>query len=816
MKSKPLSQAAGISLVVLLILTACTSPSRRAARTPGATPTQPPTVTSSPEPTSATKAPRVEPTLQVSAEEHLQRGIRQQEDGNYEAASREFQAALEANPPAEIRRQALLHRGRSDLEAGDYRAAAESLARFIADYPTDPQVPAAFFWLGEARSGLGDGPGAAEAYREYLKQRPLLISEVQERIGDALAKAGDQWNAIVAYRAAADAESTAPRKARILESLAQAERALKRYDQALSAYDEILKLAQNPSYRAQIMFEAGATLHEAGRDNDAAVRWNELVATYPETTYAAQALPSLDQWGLARIDALTRARVMYGAGDYNGCLAVLRQLIRSDPEGHAGDVHYYAALSYRQLGKHADSVRELDLLINTHPQHPLVPQAWYEKGESLALLGQIDGAVATFRGLSARYPQHPRASEALWRVAQLYENTGRSWEAAAAYAQAAATYPTAGYAANARFRAGFVHYLNGRVQTAAKTWAELLPQEKDAAMRARLLLWMGKAAQRQNDSAGARNQWTLAIAASPDSFWGLRARDLLAGRRFLGQALPGAFDPARYAPKGKQSEAEAWLAGWAGEPTDGRAISELPKDVTEQAAFQRGIELWSLGEAAAAYVQLRPLQAAYRNDPHILYALALYCRDQGLYPLSISAAQRILELAPAQARDKPPRFIEELAYPTYYVHLVLQEAQTTNTDPLLFLALIRQESAFDPYATSYADARGLAQVIPSTGQYIAEQLQDSAYTPERLWRPAVSVRYGLWYLSRALNMFNDHALMALVGYNAGPGNAAKWGRLADGDDDVYFEQVSNLQPRTYMQKIYENRAHYERLYQPIG
>jgi len=54
--------------------------------------------------------------------------------------------------------------------------------------------------------------------------------------------------------------------------------------------------------------------------------------------------------------------------------------------------------------------------------------------------------------------------------------------------------------------------------------------------------------------------------------------------------------------------------------------------------------------------------------------------------------------------------------------------------------------------------------------------------------------------------------MALVGYNAGPTNAAKWGQLADGDPDLYFERVSNQQPRTYMQRIYEHRAHYEQLY----
>ena len=110
-------------------------------------------------------------------------------------------------------------------------------------------------------------------------------------------------------------------------------------------------------------------------------------------------------------------------------------------------------------------------------------------------------------------------------------------------------------------------------------------------------------------------------------------------------------------------------------------------------------------------------------------------------------------------------------------------------------------------------ATQLAQVIPSTGEYIAEKLGAEAFSPEHLWRPAVSVRYGLWYLSQALQMFDDNALRALVAYNAGPGNAAAWGKLANGgDDDLYFERVNSAQPRAYMQKIYEHRARYEALY----
>lgn len=740
--------------------------------------------------------------------EALRRAVKDQENGSYEAACAGFQPLVQSAEP-EVRRTALFRLGQASLQAGDYQAATDALQRFIDGYPADPEVATAYFWLGQALAARGDGQAAAAAYRDYLQRRPLLESYVQERIGDALAAAGDHKGAIVAYRAATQAETQVIARVRMLESLARSERALENYEGALGAYEEVLQVAKTASYRAQIMYEAGATAQAAGLP---AGRWNELIATYPETPWAARALAALDEAGLAQVDTFTRAQVYYGAGRYSDALLLLQRLIRGGAQSHGGDVHYYAALCNRALDQHQDALREFEALIAEHPANDLVPEAWFQEAETLALLGAVDQAAATFQQMAAGYPGHWRAVQALWRAAQVYDEAGRSWDASTAYTQAAATYPDATYAADARFRAGFTHYLNQAIQTAADTWANLLPQETDPAMRARLLLWLGKAAQQLGNPVEAQEKWSEAAATAPNRFWGLRAQDLLAGRRFIGQAPPGALAPALYALQGDPAEAENWLIGWAGAPPDGEPLSGLPAALTDMDEFKRGSELWKLGDQAAAVAALRLVQAAYADNPHALYTLALYCRDQGLYLLATVAAEQLLGLAPPAARANTPRFIEELAYPTYYADLVLHEAQATNTDPLLFFGLVRQESYFDSHATSYSDARGLAQVMPSTGEYIAGKLGETWPGPDSLWRPVVSVRYGMWYITSALRMFDDNALIALVAYNAGPGNATTWNKLSQGDDDIFFEQVSNRQPRSYMEKIYEHRAHYERLY----
>lgn len=116
-------------------------------------------------------------------------------------------------------------------------------------------------------------------------------------------------------------------------------------------------------------------------------------------------------------------------------------------------------------------------------------------------------------------------------------------------------------------------------------------------------------------------------------------------------------------------------------------------------------------------------------------------------------------------------------------------------------------------ATSYAEARGLMQVIPSTGQAIADQLGwPPGYDTEDLYRPVVSVRFGSHYLREQLDRFQGDPFAALAAYNAGPGNAILWKELAPDDPDLFLEVVRLEQPQLYIRTIYEVYAIYRHLY----
>ncbi len=115
----------------------------------------------------------------------------------------------------------------------------------------------------------------------------------------------------------------------------------------------------------------------------------------------------------------------------------------------------------------------------------------------------------------------------------------------------------------------------------------------------------------------------------------------------------------------------------------------------------------------------------------------------------------------------------KLLYPLRYEGEIKAWAESYSLDLYLVAAVIRAESRFDPHALSHAGAIGLMQIIPTTGEWIAAQIDEVGFTIEDLYDPEVNIRFGAWYLRYLLDRFGD-ANIALAAYNAGPSNAIRW------------------------------------------
>ncbi|HXF69305.1 MAG TPA: tetratricopeptide repeat protein [Thermoflexus sp.] len=761
------------------------------------TPTITPTATWTPTPT---PSPTATPTPTPSPSEWLDRARAAMRAGAFEEAATAYAAALQGPLSAEQAGEAWVGRGRALLAA---EQPAEAV-RALREAPVESLPPewARQVWalLGDAQRQAGDPAGAAEAYAQALALGSPLTVELRMRRASALQEAG-RWEAAAAeLRAALATARDRSQEAKIREQLAENLEALQAYPAALEQYQEILSFAQNPAYRAYVEWRAAQALLSAGQRAEALVRLQRLIREAPDTIGAYNALVRLVEVGVPVPDDL-RGRIDYAAGQCLPAVQAFERWIAAHPEH--GDAHYYAALCYRNLGNLQAAHAHLDALLQDHPEAARWAEGWLEKGRLWVQSGAVDAAVALWRRFLARFPNHPFVPRLLWEGGRLLERNGAEEPAADFYRQLAERFPADAHAAEAWHRIGVLAYAQGNLTAAASAWEALQRRYPDSPWALTARFWLGKVAHARGDRARAEAEWQAVAAQAAGRFLGERARMLLSGQDALEGTAPWIIPD----PEAGRAEAESWLMSRLG-ITDTAVLQN--RRFQSDPDWVAGQEAWRMGWREEARELWTRVRQRLDGDPIALYQLALAFRDQGADTLSLQAATRLLARLGVSPRDAPP-FLARLAYPVPYPEQVLAEAQRYHLDPLLLYALMRQESLFDPYAISSAQARGLMQIIPPTAQAIAEAL-DQPYRESWLHRPRVNIAFGVYYLARQRDRFGGNLWVALAAYNGGPGNAARWWERARGDVDLFYERITLEETRRYLERIVEHLSVYRALY----
>lgn len=126
---------------------------------------------------------------------------------------------------------------------------------------------------------------------------------------------------------------------------------------------------------------------------------------------------------------------------------------------------------------------------------------------------------------------------------------------------------------------------------------------------------------------------------------------------------------------------------------------------------------------------------------------------------------------------QPPSVSEPVAVPlsrttsTNQLHILASQAAFKyGIDHRLFHALVKHESAWNPYAISRKGARGLTQIMPLTGR------SQCGLEREVLFDPKLNLDCGAYYFSKLLRRFKSVKL-ALAAYNSGETRVARLGRV---------------------------------------
>lgn len=158
-------------------------------------------------------------------------------------------------------------------------------------------------------------------------------------------------------------------------------------------------------------------------------------------------------------------------------------------------------------------------------------------------------------------------------------------------------------------------------------------------------------------------------------------------------------------------------------------------------------------------------------------------------------------------------FIMKQIYPKKYENIVEKYAEEYQIDENMIFALIKAESNFEEDVISNRGAVGLMQLMESTAEEIASNLNYNDFVVEDLKEPEVNIQFGVKYFSELLNHYQNNYLLALTAYNAGIGNVEKWIEneiiQPDGSD---IENIPFQETNMYVRKILRDYDIYKKLY----
>ena len=721
------------------------------------------------------------------------------------------------------------------------------------------------FLRAEALAALGRYHEAVPAYRTFLEQRPQVTGVVEELIADAWLAVGEWSQAANSLRRASNVAANSREKARLLERLAGVLEGIGRWDEAASVYDEILVGANSeaqeadpveadpdyddilgyrewPIYRVSYMYRAGTAYAAAGDEESASARWRMALNEDPASNAAYQSLILLVNRNVP-VDLFLRGEIDLFAQAYLPAILAFERFLEESPhDARAGEAWLGIARAQMGMGQWAAARLSIDQVLDAYPDCACLGDAWMARAQLASEEGAPPAARRIYRTFAREFPDDPLAPQALWLSALSSIEADAHLDAGAVHHASAAAdpfdeavadllrlvdaFPDSQQAVDGLSVAGIGAFVHGRYAQAANNFERLLSDYSDAQPDA-ATYWLGRARYAQGEVAAARSLWHALADRQPETYYGvlaaLEADSALPGQDIIPRmGAMAAAVPALPGDDGSRAFAERWLNGPENTPpaqppgtiipTNSAGQWNLPQGVASDPDLVGGQLLLEQGRRAEG---LRLLELVYwrnHDDPAALFPLMLRFDALGANRLSISAAYHLIQISRSQNIAEAPLFLQRIAYPRHYFHLVEKEAADFDIDPRLLYSLIFQESLFEPPARSSAGAQGLTQIIPSTGAEIAQRLNYPNYSTALLNLPYLNIRFGAYYLRWVRDLVSDNDVAALAGYNAGPGNAYVWFDRSAPDDALFIELVPYDETRLYLQRILTHYYHYTRLY----
>ena len=709
--------------------------------------------------------------------------------------------AGENGPPKSVFRFAI---GMAQFKSGLYEEAVESFSSLVGKLPLLDEY--CFYYGGKALFALGEH----ERSSRVLKRVPSssrLYRRARYSVALSLTLTGETEAAYQLYRKLIESYKRHPLRAEALYYGAANALALGHQGEAFKYFRELY--ASFPYYwpgaEQQKLLPESVIAAMGGTKTEEVVKIPYIPAQRKRWAPAEYSLKMRIQ------DLANRARIYYKLRQYRTAIDTFDKVLTFYREDQWNRticklrLNRAKAIFFRR--KYSDAIEALKPVAeNCKPAPELSAEAYYMWGDALKRKAQFEDAVQTLATLRDEFPKSAFADKALYLQAESHRRQNKLAQAVALYRELIENHPKSRNLSNAMWFRAWLHYKTQRYERGLKLFsdiAERFPGSIDA-MQARY--WSARILQKRGDNEKAVAQYETIIRKRSLSYYALMS--MLRLKEIAPDRLPPLVKNYTHA---RELDLRKELGGLA------HAGLAHPH-------FAKGVALLKFGlfNELAVY-EFNAIPSELRKDSAFRWILSMVYLIAEDYHRSLSLPRMRLR---REWENKPPEGIYaarwKLAYPLAFHDLVLKYVghpqQKHPVPSLLLIALMREESSFQPDVESPAKAVGLTQVIPRTGREIAREIEyENTFKPYDLLDPELSIRFGAYYISKLMRKFDGHLHLAIASYNAGPRAAARWLKARGNRPvDEFIEEIPYRETRNYTRRVLKSYGIYRQLYDPDG
>jgi peptidoglycan lytic transglycosylase len=621
----------------------------------------------------------------------------------------------------------------------------------------------------EAAVQLGHQDVAATRLKDYALLATARAEEARERPEEAarlhLAAASEPDSAVACIA---------------LPSAADALRAIDRNDAAAAALEEAL--ARCPGEAPSTLLSL-AEVHLERKDRAAAAATlDRLDRDYPTSHEARQARPRLRALAkylppeapgdraerlLRQGEALLEAHRSREARE--ALRAIDLRALRADEADHARALLARAAFATHHRAEAGAALKGIS------KASPYAGEAAFLRARDEA---ERRRSVEPYRAVAESFSGTRWGEAALRAAGNFFQRDALDDEALPWYRWQLADYPHGEYVEQAAWRVGWGDIRLKRFAEAAQILERTARLRPPSQWTAGFLYWAARARLALGQTQRARDLLGETVQRYKNAYHGLRALETLGRLGLPEPPAPPAVEATVTDPPLPAPEVE-------------RVRQLLLIDAFEEAA----IELRRLGDSALVRSTLAWVE----------------WREGRFLPAIINLKRAHPEWL-SEAGDRLPEEMWRILFPIRYEDELRRQAADKGLDASLVAALILQESSFNAAALSRAGARGLMQVMPTTGRRIA-RAKGVRFRRAGLHDPATSLDFGTHYLRQMSDRYDGDVEQVLAAYNAGPHRVDAWlAQRAGLSGEEFVESIPFTETRQYVMIVLANREHYRRIY----